>query len=116
MMYARRSILPTPEWVGDGFRIDIPGSYVLEWRLKHARDRIRHRREVGREVIPVATGVTFAVAPYIAGAAIVAFAPPWMKPLGVSMMVPTGVGEIFWFGVGYGVGKQFQQHIPDWML
>lgn len=100
----------------DGIRVDIPGPYILEWHLKHARDRLVKRRKIAREVVPVATGVTFAAAPYVVGATIVAFAPPWWKPLGVSMMVPTGVGEAFWFTVGYGVGKKIQSEIPDWML
>ncbi len=115
-MTVYRHVLPETEWVGDGFRWDIPGPYVLEWRVRHARDRIRRRREIARQVIPVGTGVAFAAAPFVAGAAIVAFAPPWMKPLGVSMMVPTGVGEAFWFTVGYGVGMKIQAEIPDWML
>ena len=60
--------------------------------------------------IPLLFGITAAAAPFVAGAAIVAFAPPWLKPVGASMLVPTGVGEAFWFGVGYGVGQQ----VEDW--
>lgn len=115
----RRPVVTDPRFslVSDGFEFDMPGPYTISWRLSHARDRLQRARGIEREeVIPVTTGVLFAAAPYVVGAATVAFAPPWMKPLGVSMMVPTGVGEAFWFGVGYGFGKQFQDQIPDWVL
>ena len=107
---------PLFEFEDDGFRVDLPGPYTLEWSPSTARNRVQRRREIAREVIPVATGIAFAAAPFVIGSAIVAFGPPWMKVAGLSMMVPTGVGEVFWFGVGYGVGTQIEQHIPDWML
>ncbi len=91
------------DWV---YEVDIPGPYILQWSRQTGRDRIRHARE---RPIPVATGLLFAAAPYAVGAGLVAFAPhPAAKVAGASMMVPTGVGEVFWFTVGYGVGTQVE--------
>jgi hypothetical protein len=110
-------MIPLFDFEGDGIRFDLPGPYSIEWSRSTARNRLQRRREIAREVIPVATGIAFAAAPFVIGSALVAFAPhPGLKMAGASMMIPTGVGEVFWFGVGYGVGTQIEQHIPDWML
>ena len=118
MIYSHGPIRPLRRRRRNGFRfeLDIPGPYKLEWSPETARDRIQRRREISREAIPVVTGIAAAAAPYVVGATIVAFAPPWWKPVGVSMMVPTGAGEVFWFGVGYYAGTQIESQIPDWML
>jgi len=88
------------------FRFDIPGPMTLEWSTRTAGKRSRHAAE---HPIPVITGLAFAAAPYFVGAALVAWAPhPAAKAAGVSMLVPTGVGEAFWFSVGYGVGTQIE--------
>ena len=87
-------------------RFDLPGPYTLDWSVRTARSRIEHAAD---HPIPVATGLAFAVAPYVVGAALVAWAPhPGLKMAGASMLVPTGAGEIFWFTVGYGVGTQIE--------
>jgi len=91
------------------FTFDIPGPMTLEWSSQTAVDRLEHTAE---NPIPVLTGVAFAAAPYVVGAVLVAWAPhPVIKAAGVSMMVPTGVGEAFWFSVGYGVGTQIEDAI-----
>ncbi len=104
------------EVVDDSFVWDLPGPYSIEWSPKTVRDRVHRKREVTRQAVPVAAGIAAAAAPYVVGATIVAFAPPWWKPIGVSMMVPTGVGEAAWFAAGYHVGSLVEPHIPDWML
>jgi hypothetical protein len=96
------------ERVRGGFRFDLPGPYTLEWTLGTARERItrgillRHP-----EPIPLLTGLAFAATPYVVGAAIVAFAPPWYKPIGLSMMVP-GPSDPLLFAAGFAVGQEIE--------
>lgn len=109
---------PVPSWpvssrrftvVHGGFLIDLPGPMSLEWTLGTARKRvgkIEHAITVERP-IPVLTGLAFVAAPYAAGAAIVAFAPPWIKPIGLSMMVP-GPSDPLLFAAGYAVGEEIE--------
>ena len=73
------------------------------------------REENVRAAVPVATGVAFAASYDLAGAAIVAFAPPPWKPIGLTMLAP-GPSEAILFGVGYAVGKRIQEEVPPWML
>tara|TARA_Y100001968_G_C19275965_1_gene676740 strand:+ start:131 stop:496 length:366 start_codon:yes stop_codon:yes gene_type:complete len=92
---------------GGGIQIDIPGPYIIEWSKRVKAERIR-------KAVPVLAGVAAAAAPYAVGAAIVAYAPPPYKPIGVSMMIPTGAGEAFWFAVGYTAADRLQDQVPDW--
>ena len=80
----------------------------MEWSTDTVRTRAQHFES---HPLPITMGLSFAAAPYVIGGLGVAFAPPPFKPLFASMMVPTGVGELFWFGVGYGFGEQLE----DWM-
>ncbi len=66
--------------------------------------------------VPLATGIAFVAAPYIAGAAIVAFAPPWLKPVGVAMLVPNPV-DVAYFTAGVAAGVWFVENHPlfDWI-
>ena len=94
------------------FEYDLPGPYKLEWSTRTAGERIIHMRE---HPIPVLTGITFAAAPYVLGSAMIAFGPhPAIKAAGVSMVIPTGVGEAFWFTVGYGFGMQIEEEVESW--
>ncbi len=100
--------VPRLEIVRGGFRFDLPGPMTLEWTLGTARERttrgilLRHP-----EPIPLMTGLAFAAAPYVAGAAIVVFAPPWYKPVGLSMMVP-GPSDPLLFAAGFAVGQEIE--------
>jgi hypothetical protein len=73
------------------------------------------REEYVRAAVPVLTGIAFAASYDLAGAAIVAFAPPPWKPIGLAMLAP-GPSEAILFGVGYSVGSRIQEEIPPWML
>lgn len=64
-------------------------------------------------VIPFVVGSTFVAIPYIAGAAIVAFAPPQYKPLGIAMLAPNPVADAAYFAAGYWVGEQFVEVFYD---
>ena len=46
------------------------------------------REEYVRAAVPVLTGIAFAASYDLAGAAIVAFAPPPWKPIGLAMLAP----------------------------
>jgi len=95
--------------VGPGvLELDLPGPYRLQWGRSIAAERVGHFID---HPIPVTTGLLFAVAPYAVGAAGVAYAPLPFKPVFASMLVPTGVGEVFWFGVGYGVGTEIEEFL-----
>ena len=104
------------EKVDDGFTFDLPGPYTLSWRVSHARERVQLGRKVVRQSVPILTGVAFVAAPYVAGAAIVAFAPPWAKPVGAAMLVPNPVADALWFAIGYRVGQEIVDDIPHWLL
>ena len=71
---------------------------------------------VVRHTVPVVTGAAFVAAPYLAGAAIVAFAPPWLKPIGVAMLVPSPADALY-FVAGYSAGAWFVEEHPmfDWI-
>ena len=58
--------------------------------------------------IPIATGLALAGAYDAVGLAIVVFAPPPLKPIGVIMLAP-GPSELILFGIGYYIGDQFVQ-------
>lgn len=103
------------EVVDDALVWDIPGPYKLEWSKQTARDRISRRRDIARQAVPVGTGIAFVATPYLVGAAIVAFAPPPFKPLGVAMLVPSPMDAVY-FGIGYSVGQEIQDEIPDYFL
>lgn len=104
--FFRRRVLPHDlRWEGDGFSIDVPGPYRLEWRVKHARDRVRHVKE---HPIPVVTGVAFVAAPYVVGASFVAFGPPPLKAVGVAMLVPNPIADVAYFAAGYAVGESIE--------
>ncbi len=60
--------------------------------------------------IPIIFGTAAVAAPYVAGVAIVAFAPPWWKPIGASMLVPGPTDPLF-FAAGY----EFGEHVEDWL-
>ena len=59
--------------------------------------------------IPLFTGLTAAAAPYVAGAALVAFAPnPAWKATGAAMLFPNPVADAVWFAAGYEFGVQVE--------
>ena len=64
------------------------------------------------DLIPFAVGTTFVAIPYVVGGAIVLFAPPPMKPIGMAMLVPSPMDAVY-FAAGYYVGEQFVQVIYD---
>lgn len=72
--------------------------------------------QVVSHTVPVVAGITFVAVPYITGAAIVAFAPPWLKPIGVAMLVPSPA-DIAYFAAGYAAGVWFVDNHPmfDWI-
>jgi len=96
------------------FSVDIPG-YTIEWSFATAHDRISRRREIVRTGIPIFTGLAAAAAYDIAGLAVVAFAPPPLKPVGLAMIAP-GPTEPILFAGGYWFGTQIEDHIPDWAI
>ena len=87
--------------------LDIPGPYKLEWSSQTARER---GRKTLQNPIPVATGLAFAGAPYVAGAAIVYFGPAPLKPVGASMLVP-GPSDPILFAMGYQAGKEIEDDL-----
>ncbi len=91
------------------FVIDIPGPYMLEFSTDTAKDRFRTAKE---NPIPVATGLIFAGAPYAVGAAITLFAPPPLKPIGASMLIPGPTDPIL-FALGYSVGQQIEGGVVE---
>ncbi len=91
------------------FVVDIPGPYMLEFSSDTAKDRFRTAYE---NPIPVATGLVFAGIPYAVGAAISVFAPPPLKPIGVSMLVPGPTDPIL-FALGYSVGQNLEEDIAE---
>jgi len=94
------------------FEWDIPGPYTIQWSPRTAAERFIHTRE---HPIPAVTGLVFAAAPFVIGSALIAFGPhPAIKAAGYSMIVPTGVGELFWFSVGYGVGMEIEDELESW--
>ncbi len=60
--------------------------------------------------IPLVFGVAAVATPYVIGGAIVLFAPPWWKPVGAAMLVPSPMDAAY-FGVGYQIGE----HVEDWL-
>ena len=111
MIYSEPSLLKDRfNFISGGVQFDLPGAYTLEWSLGTVRER-GHR--VKEDPIPVLTGLAFAAAPYVVGAVGVAYAPLPLKPVFASMMIPTGVGEVFWFGVGYKVGEEIESGLYD---
>ncbi len=93
------------------FVLDIPGPYMLEFSSSTARDRFRTAKE---NPIPVATGLIFAGIPYAVGAGIAIFAPPPLKPIGVSMLVPGPTDPVL-FALGYSVGQEFEDDIIEFV-
>ncbi len=106
MRYHRDRGIHRPKIPDFSFQFDFFGR-TYEWSTDTARERHQTFKE---DPLPVAMGLVFASAPFVVGAVGVAYAPPPYKPVFATMMVPTGIGEMFWFGVGYGFGKQLQ----DW--
>ncbi len=96
-------------WVGVpdfSFQFDAFGK-TYEWSTHTVRGRHQRLKD---DPLPVAMGLAFATTPFVVGAVGVRYAPVSMKPAFASMLVPTGAGELFWFGVGYEFGKRLE----DW--
>lgn len=72
--------------------------------------------DVVRHTVPIVTGLAFAATPYVVGGIIVAFAPPWLKPIGVAMLVPSPA-DLAYFALGYAAGAWLVEEHPmfDWI-
>ncbi len=66
--------------------------------------------DLGSVPLPIAMGVAAVATPYLLGGAIVAFAPPPLKPIGAAMLFPNPAADAVWFGVGY----KFGEEVEDW--
>ena len=101
--------------------ITLPGEEVPWWwpgvvRSDQSREDVSFEEAVSdvrswipNEPVPLAFGITAVAVPYVAGAAIVAFAPPWWKPAGMAMLVPSPMDAAY-FSAGYSFGQQ----VEDW--
>ena len=65
-----------------------------------------------QDFIPIATAITFVAVPYVIGGAIVLFAPPPFKPIGMAMLAPSPMDAVY-FAAGYWVGEQFVEVLYD---
>lgn len=63
-------------------------------------------------LIPLAFGAAFVAVPYVVGGAIVVFAPPPWKPVGLAMLAPSPMDAVY-FSAGYYVGEQFVEVFYD---
>ena len=82
-----------------------PSPMVPVWHNPETREFIQES-----EFIPVVSGLALAAAYDIAGLAVIAFAPPPFKPIGVAMVAP-GPSEAILFGVGYVAGTWFRDSV-----
>ena len=84
----------------------------FEWSTETADERLQRFSD---EPISIITGLAFAGAYDAVGLGIVLFAPPPWKPIGATMLAP-GPSEVILFGIGYELGKRFEERVPDWLI
>ena len=95
---------------------------VSPWDLEDVKDVYHHvadfeqrKDEYLRDAIPFVTGFAAAAAYDLAGLAVIWFAPPWLKPIGVAMVAP-GPSEAALFALGYYWGYQIKDDVPAWLI
>ncbi len=88
------------------------------WPLFEEKDDeiVQFYGDVVSHTVPIVTGLVFVATPYVVGATIVAFAPPWLKPIGVAMLIPSPA-DFAYFAIGYAAGDWVVENHPmlDWI-
>jgi len=86
-------------------------SFELFRDIEREQEIVQFYGHVVRHTVPVLTGAAFVAAPYLVGATVVAFAPPWLKPIGVAMLIPSPA-DLAYFAAGYAAGYWLIENHP----